>query len=311
MSKPASRLGRGLNALIGPREPRPIHNQVQRAEAQQGEPSSLAQLVAISKIAPNPRQPRTTFDETALDELARSIRANGVLQPVLLRPRPDSGFELVAGERRWRAAKLAGLEAIPAIVRDLNDAETLEVALIENLQREDLGPIERAAAYQQYIEAFGVSVEQLAGRLAESRANIANYLRLLKLAPEIRTLIERDELGMGQARAIAGVVDPARQLAIARIAVRRNLSVRQVEALSRQASDDGQLERSTAIADTPAGAARHLADVERSLAMAIGLRVVLKPGKRKNSGRLIIHYSSLDEFDRLATKLGAAQALPE
>jgi ParB family chromosome partitioning protein len=307
MNKSTSRLGKGLSALIGPpRETRSVEHSPARAPSIAD--GALARMVPIDQIAPNPRQPRTTFDPETLDELARSIRANGVLQPVLLRTRPDGKFELVAGERRWRAARLAELQAIPAIVRDLSDAETLEIALIENLQREDLGPIERATAYQHYITAFSVTVEQLAGRLAESRANIANYLRLLRLAPEIRGLIESGELGMGQARAIAGVGDAARQLALAKLAVRRNLSVRQVETLAKNAQEETLHVSEAQTPPATSGVSRHLADVEQRLAKSLGLRVSLRPGKRKNSGKVVIAYDSLDEFDLLTTRLGAPPA---
>jgi ParB family chromosome partitioning protein len=233
--------------------------------------------------------------------LAESIKANGVLQPILVRPTGDGEFELVAGERRLRASKAAGLTTIPAIVRKLSDRESLEIAMVENLQREDLGPLERAVAYDRYMTAFVATADQLALKLSESRANIANYMRLLKLHPDIQGLLKDRSLGMGQARAIAGIAQPQRQLAVARMAVSRNLSVRQVEQLAARPSGD--------VADhEPAterlAADKHLRDIERRMTRTIGLKVSVKSGRRKNSGRIVLHYADLDEFDRLAERLG-------
>lgn len=306
MSKPSNRLGKGLNALITPREP--------QATAAAGpptptapDPSQIRQL-PIDQLTPNPRQPRTGFGDADLRELAQSIRANGLLQPVVVRTTGDQAFELVAGERRWRAAKLAGLQTIPAIVRELSDAQSLELALIENLQREDLDPLERAAGYQRYLESFGGTIEDLAARLSESRASISNYVRLLKLRPEICYMLGRGELGMAQARAVAGITEPHRQLAIARLAARRNLSVRQVEALARSSTTPSPTADRPQAA-TPDARKHHLADVERSLSKALGLRVRLYPGRRKNSGRLVISYNSLEEFDRVAERIGGKVTL--
>jgi ParB family chromosome partitioning protein len=228
-----------------------------------------------------------------------------VLQPVLLRRGDDGMFELVAGERRWRAAEIAGLDSIPAIVREFSDAQSFETALIENLQREDLAPLERARAYQQLVDTYGSSVEDIAQRLGESRSNVVNYLRLLALSNEIQELISTGDLGMGQARAIAGISNPQQQLAIARLAIRRNLSVRQVETLAKR-TPAGQA--STARAQRAIDP--HLADVEQALSKAVGLPVKLFPGKKKNSGRVVIRYDSLEEFDRIAETIGL-QTSPE
>ncbi len=262
--------------------------------------------IPIDAIRPNPRQPRRASDEARLKELAGSIRANGIIQPVLLRTVETGRYELVAGERRWRAAKLAGFESIPALVRDLSDAQSLELALVENLQREDLGPLERAGGYQDYIHTFNVSIEELAERLGESRANIANYVRLLRLATEIQELITAGQLEMGQARALLGIEDPQRQLAIARMAARRKLSVREVERLAR--GSQGPPEASL---PEPRAKAKHLDDIERALTRALGLPVTLHAGKKKNSGRVVIRYNNLDEFDRIAERLGGRTTLED
>lgn len=303
MSKSPPRLGKGLSALVNPRAAAPVQRSSPPG-ATEHDPASRSdgppiRLLRLEQIRPNPHQPRTTIDKITLEQLAASIRSSGLLQPILVRSIADDQFELIAGERRWRAAQLADLETIPAIVRDVTEAQSFELALIENLQREDLGPLERANGYQQLIDTSGVTIDDLAARLGESRANISNYIRLLKLGEEIRRMICAGELGMGQARAIAGISNPQRQLAIARLAARRNLSVRQVEALAKEQHDtDATAPRQRAVSDA------HLAEVEQSFSKALGLGVRLLPGKKKNSGRVVIRYNSLEEFDRIAEKIG-------
>jgi ParB family chromosome partitioning protein len=304
MSKPAPRLGRGLSALIG--QP-PTQSLRHRPAAPAGDAAAENPLeIPIEQIIPNPYQPRSTFDDASLQELAASIRRAGVLQPVLVRPRPDGRFELVAGERRWRAAKLANRTTIPAITRQLTDVEALEIALIENLQREDLKPLERAAAFVAFTEAFHISIDELATRLGQSRANIANYVRLNRLPEQVKSLLESNELGMGQARAIAGITDPQRQLAVARLAVRRNLSVRQVEELAKPGDP---VQPPTLAPPQPDGRSRHLDEVQTALSKALGLPVQLEPGRKKNAGRVVITYNSLEEFDRIAERLGGRVTL--
>ena len=314
MTKPTNRLGKGLGALIKPRElnatvgtaadkptiapPPPIASN----DPIQPDPKSPLKALPVDKIRPNPRQPRTVFNETGLAELAASIKVTGVLQPVLVRAVGEE-FELIAGERRFRAAKLAGLREIPAIVRQLSDAESMEIALVENLQREDLGPLDRAHAYQQYIDVFSSSAERLAIRLGESRANVINYVRLLRLSPEIQDLIRAGELGMGQARAILTVVDPQRQLQLAKLAARRRLSVRQIEELAKSPAVEPEAELAGAAKD------RHQQDIETALSKALGLNVGLKPGKSKNSGTIVIRYSTLEEFDMVAERLAGRKVL--
>lgn len=305
MSKATPRLGRGLSALIGPRPRSTLKRDVPEStstakptpETAEQRGTAIREL-PLDKIIPNPRQPRLDIDQTGLDRLAGSLSETGVLQPILVRDSGQAGFELVAGERRWRAASMAGMKTIPAIVRELSDGESFELALIENLQREDLRPLERAFAYQQLIDTMDMSVDEVARRMSESRANVVNYLRLLKLSDEIRDMISAGELAMGQARAIAGIDNPQRQLALARLAVRRNLSVRQVEILAKR--DDTP----TSVSSEPRRAAdAHISDVEQSFTKALGLPVRLQQGRKKNSGRVIIRYNSLEEFDRLAERI--------
>lgn len=306
MAKSHNRLGKGLNALVTPRTERispPAADPTAAAEM------SLLRHIQISQIAPNPHQPRVTFDEATLTELAASIRTDGVVQPIIVRTSADHTYQLVAGERRWRAAKLAGLETIPAIVRELSDAQAFETALIENLQREDLAPLERAAAYQHYLDSFGGTIEQLAARIAESRANVSNYLRLLKLQTEICYLLGTGELGMGQARALAGLSDPQKQLAIGRLAARRNLSVRQVEELVRRATTLPEAAEEDSAPVALNVRRQHLASVEQALGKSIGLRVRVHAGRKKNSGRVVISYANIEEFDRIAERIGGSANL--
>lgn len=327
MNKRPSRLGKGLSALISTRETEPAAAPTAPpaptvAPGAPGAKASPPAVVAapepavangehirsipVDDIKPNPNQPRTTFNDDTLAELAASIRETGLLQPILVRPTDRDGYELVAGERRLRAAKLAGLKDVPSIVRELSDAKSLEIALIENLQREDLAPLERAAAYQHYLDTFGGTIEDLAKHLSESRANISNYLRLLKLHPEICFMLGSGQLGMGHARAIAAIPQQEAQLAIARLAARRNLSVRQVEDLVRQRTENDGL---TPPQPVVRAAQPHLTDVEKSFSRSLGLRVRLRPGRKKNSGCVMITYGNLEEFDRIAERIGGSAKL--
>lgn len=305
MSKTPNRLGRGLSAIIRPREVAVAAAPEPETPTRSEPPAGPFQHLPIDRIRPNRRQPRTDFPEPSLQALADSIRATGVIQPIVVRRLPDDGFELVAGERRWRAAQRAGLTVIPAIVKEVSDTECMELALIENIQREDLNAIDRARAYQQYLDTCKVGVEALAKRLGESRPSVANYLRLLKLSDDILEMVRNGELPMGQARAIAGLDDPEHQRRLARLAVRRGLSTRQVEALvatpTAEPADGGE--------EATKGKAnhRHLQELERALSQSLGVRVTLRPGRGKHSGAIVIRYRNLDEFDQLAAKLGLKQ----
>lgn len=314
MPKPQPRLGRGLSSIIPPTTSPVAHSLPAIPPAPVLPAASPTAPIAdgrihpihLADILPNPAQPRQRFDEARIEQLADSIRTSGLVQPVLVRPRDDGRFELVAGERRWRAAQRAGCTTIPAIVRDLSDAAALELALVENLQREDLDPLERAVGYHRYLTTFGMTAEQLAARLGESRANIVNYIRLLDLPEEIRALIADGSLSMGQARAIAGIPDPHRQLAVARLAVRKGLSTRQVEQLARRSEIETETEPVESAQQLRGRASHptHYAELERQLSKAVGLRVEIRPGRRKNAGRVILRYNSLEEFDRIFARLG-------
>lgn len=301
------RLGKGLSAILGTRthSAPPPETSSAPIDAGQSDPTGpQVRSLPIDQVVPNPLQPRTRFDETRLAELADSIRATGIIQPILVRPIPGGRFELVAGERRLRAARVAQLTTVPALVKAISDSESLELALVENLQREDLNPIDRAAAYQQYLTTFRVAPDTLARRLGESRANVTNYVRLLSLAPEIQEMVRSNQLSMGHARAIAGVKSQERQLAVARLAARKGLSVRQVETLTTDAS-------ATAPTAPPTRQppSRQIQEVERALQKATGLPATVRPGRKQTSGKVTFAYRTLEEFDTLVQKLGANQFL--
>lgn len=211
-------LGKGLGALL------PGSDEAQRDAAQE---------LAVNRIRPNADQPRQLFDADKLDELAASIREHGVVQPILVRP-VGTDYEIVAGERRWRAAQLAGLRTVPAVVRDLTGSQVMEIALIENLQREDLNPLEEARAYRRLLDEFGLSQDQLAKRLSKSRPQITNTLRLLQLQPPVQELVERGDLTMGHAKAVLALENPEAQVGVARRAAEHKLSVRDTEEAVRQ-----------------------------------------------------------------------------
>jgi ParB family chromosome partitioning protein len=318
MAKQNNRLGKGLSALV--RRPaahtdsstpgtEPVSAEVasstetnsDRAYFVDGSPKSLP----ISQIRVNRQQPRTTFAEQALDELTASVKRHGIMQPLVVRPAGNDGqYELIAGERRLRAARQAGLAEVPVTLRECSDQESLELALIENLQREDLNPLERAEAYRKYLDDTGSTTDELAERLGQSRPNVANHLRLLNLADEVQQMVAAGELQMGHARALLSVDSPERQISLARQVVRRQLSARQVEALV------AEHPRSTMTTTETSTTQRHMQSLEDNLSRSLGIKVNIVTGRKKNAGRIILHYSDLTQFDKIAEKLGLSQ-LPE
>jgi ParB family chromosome partitioning protein len=284
-----SGLGKGLQALI-PTE----------VAVEQG---SLLQELPIGSLRPNPRQPRDHFDEEALGSLAASIKELGVLQPVLVRPVGEE-FELVAGERRWRAAKRAGLQTIPALVRDTTDDASLEQALVENLHREDLNPLEEAAAYQQLLEDFGLTHEELAARMGKSRAAISNTLRLFQLPAGIQRLVAEGQLSAGHARALLGTPDRAFQESLAKRAVADGWSVRAVEEAVRARGGETP-EGGAAPASTPGRRLRPpgLLELEDLLAGFLDTRVSVAMGPKK--GKVVIEFGDLEDLERIYRRMTA------
>jgi ParB family chromosome partitioning protein len=268
----------------------------------------MLQELPIGRLKPNPRQPRGHFDEEALTSLAASIKELGVLQPVLVRPVGDE-FELVAGERRWRAAKRAGLQSIPALVRDTTDDASLEQALVENLHREDLNPLEEAAAYQQLLEDFGLTHEELAARMGKSRAAISNTLRLFQLPAGIQRLVADGQLSAGHARALLGTPDRAYQEALAKRAVAEGWSVRAVEEAVRARTGDGEPGPDGPPASAPAPKrlrAPGLLELEELLATLLDTRVSVAMGPRK--GKVVIEFGDLEDLERIYRRMTEAAA---
>jgi ParB family chromosome partitioning protein len=286
-------LGRGLNALIPPAPP-PVAPAAVAEPGRSAEPAKPHEI-DIDLIVPNPRQPRTHIEEPRLEELAQSIRTHGVIQPILVR-RAGSGYEIVAGERRWRAAQRAGLLKVPVIVRDVSDDDLLQVALIENIQREDLNPIEEALAYRRLSEELRMSQDAIGEAVGKDRATIANYLRLLRLPAEVRNDLAAGALTMGHARALVALTDEAAQRRVAREVVSRGLSVRETESLVRQDAPPASVERKPR---TPVDPNTRAAEERLKLALGTRVRIV-----RKRAGGVIeIDFTNEDELQRIFEQL--------
>lgn len=289
--RPAKGLGMGLQALLGEAARSPS------AEASDGSSRGGVREIELARIQRNPNQPRMQFDEEALAELADSIRERGVLQPILLRPDGDS-FMIIAGERRWRAAQRAQLHSIPAIVRDIDESTLAELALIENIQREDLNALEEAEGYRQLIERHGHSQEGVSRIVHKSRSHVANLLRLLDLPEFVRQSLLRGDISMGHARAVATASDPE---ALTREIIARGLSVRQAEEEARrQKAGPRELARSTSPGALKAPDA-DLQALERQLGDMLGLKVQV--AHKGQGGAVTLHYSSLDQLDMICQRL--------
>lgn len=281
-------LGRGLDALLG--------SASAVATPTVDAPEALTEI-PVDQIEVNPRQPRKDFDPTALDELARSLRTTGMLQPVVVRRSLDGRWQLIAGERRWRAARQAGLDRIPAVVREATDAESLELALVENLLREDLNPLEEAEAYQQILTEFGWTQEQLAQRVGKDRSTIANSLRLLRLPRTIQDDLRSGRLTMGHARALLSLTDPAEQLKLREEILKHEWSVRTTE--------EG-VERRRLVPPVARRRSPELIALEQAIQRALQTRVRLRGDERR--GRIEITYASTDELNRLAAAILGARS---
>jgi len=308
-------LGKGLSALI----PDSYKNQME-AEAKENleaasgiittetERSSSAtgvsakgpafQVIPIGQIAANENQPRKTFNTETIEELANSIREKGVLQPIIVKKKKGGGYELICGERRFRAATLCGLTEVPAIIKDIADEDFLEWALIENIQREDLNPIEEAEAYQRIMQERIISQEEVAKRVGKNRVTVTNTLRLLRLPQEVKAYLVEGRLSAGHARAILGLLTPEHQRHMAKRIVEENLSVRQVEAIVNRSNAHKR----------KAKTARHLSaeivDLETRLTHLLGTQAKIYPRKNQKEGRIEIQYFSLDDLDRVLQKIG-------
>jgi ParB family chromosome partitioning protein len=285
-------LGRGLSALFGENNDE---------DFQAPERVRQSKQIPVEFLHPGRFQPRRTFDEEALQGLVESIRDKGILQPLLVRRESESSsvYEIIAGERRWRAAQMAGLHEVPVVIRDLTDREALEIALVENIQRQDLTPLEEAEGFRRLLDEFDHTQEDLARAVGKSRSHIANMLRLLALPDQVKTMVEEGALTAGHARALLTVADP---VSMARDVAARGLNVRQTEELAR--GDTGAKPRRPAAGEKPAhdGRDADLISLEDEISARIGLKVVIEPrGKR---GTLTIHYQTLDQLDDVLRRLG-------
>ena len=283
--KRPSGLGRGLSSLLGEvAAEAPVHGGENRGGS--------VQMIPVAGIEPHPGQPRRIFQEEALAELAASIQARGVIQPIVVRPHGHR-FQIVAGERRWRAAQRARLHEIPAIVRSFSDEETLEVALIENIQRQDLNAIEEAQAYKRLLDDYGHTQEELGRLVHKSRSHVANLLRLLDLPAKVQIMVGTGELSMGHARALVSAKDPE---SLAEEIVRRGLSVRETEKLAQE----GKARRTRAPIEYK-GAHADIAALERQLGDLLGLKVAIKHSPK--GGTVALSYSTLDQLDMICQRL--------
>lgn len=265
-------LGKGLESLIPKKE-------------------EILQEIEIERIIPGTSQPRTDFNEEALKELAQSIKEKGIIQPIVVSRVGDGTFRIIAGERRWRASKIAGLEKIPAVIKDVSPVEAVEIALIENIQREDLDPLETATAFDKLIREFNLTQEELSTRVGKDRATIANYLRILKLPDEVKHYLKQGTITMGHAKAILSIEDPQKQIEIANMVARKSLSVRQTEELVKKTDKPKRLKEKLA----------EIEELEEKLTSELGSKVkILHKGKK---GKLEIFYNSLDELDGILQRI--------
>ena len=324
MAKPTRRLGRGLDALVsdlkpgeGRAAPSPSGQtpgpKVLAVEAQ-AHPSvgSLGaagvvetKMLPPNALSPNPYQPRNNVEETDILSLARSIETSGLLQPIAVRRKGDQ-YEIIAGERRWRAAQHLGLDRVPVLLRDATDEQMLELALVENLQREDLNAIDRARAYRRFCTEFDLKPEEVAGRVGEDRTTVVNYLRLLDLPRAIRDMVAGGSLSMGHARCLVAVQDEVHQRRLADAVVGNDLSVRALEEIvrrERKARGPRDVPREEPLGATEA----NIRDLERRFEQALKTKVTIRPGRRKGTGRITIEYFSFDDFERICEVVGATE----
>jgi ParB family transcriptional regulator, chromosome partitioning protein len=296
------RLGRGLSALLGESEtegysaPAPEAGESEaRAPRRDG-----VRMIPIELISPNPDQPRKTMTEGELDALAESIADKGIVQPILVRPMGESGeaYQIVAGERRWRAAQRARLHEVPALVRELTDRETLEIGIVENVQRADLNPVEEAQAYKQLIERFGHTQEDVAHAVSKSRSHVANMVRLLALPDGVLTYLAKGDLSAGHARAIASAPDP---VALAELIVEKGLSVREAEKLAREAQSGKAPEAKSAAGREGADKDADTRALEADITARLGLSVDIKHGAK--GGEIRVQYKTLEQLDDVCRRL--------
>jgi ParB family chromosome partitioning protein len=289
MNKRKKGLGRGLGALLSDSDA------MQQTTPSTDPKQDSIQEIPISSIEPNPFQPRQDFDPEALQELAESIKVHGIIQPITVRRLEEGKYQIISGERRWQASRLAGLTSVPAYVRTANDQQMLEMALIENIQRQDLNPIEIALSYQRLITECGLKQEELGERVGKKRSTVTNYLRLLKLPPDIQAGLRDGLLSMGHARALISLENPAQQLFIYQKIISEKLSVRQVEQLVQAVQTKTTPSQKPSRSDlTP-----ELKQLQQRLSSHFGTKIQIKTGKSPDKGEIKIPFTSIDELNRL------------
>lgn len=287
-------LGKGLDALI------PVSSDVKnnkKANSSSEKEKGQETLVKITMVEPNREQPRKTFDEEALNELAESIKQFGLLQPILVQDRKDY-YEIIAGERRWRAAKIAGLKEVPVIIKNLTEQEIVEISLIENIQRENLNPIEEALAYKKLLNEFHLKQEEVAERVSKSRTAVTNSMRLLKLAEEVQEMVVKEEITTGHARALLGIEDPEQQISTARKIVDEKLSVRDIEKLVKNMNKPAKEKKSSKEKSYDF----IYQDIEEKLKLSLGTKVSIA-AKENGSGKIEIEFYSGDDLERILEML--------
>jgi ParB family transcriptional regulator, chromosome partitioning protein len=296
--KVRSRLGRGLSSLISVSTDTFVDPPIDVLERVEGKPSTeggLGREIPVAEISANPNQPRRSFDDALISQLAQSLKASGLIQPIVVRA-IEGGYQLIAGERRLRAARLAGFVTIPAIIREVDPMTQAQMALVENIQREDLNPLDRASAYKSLLEQLGLTQSELAGRLGEERSTIANHVRLLDLPDSVQQMVRSSTLSLGHAKLLAGVDDPLEQERLAKLVTAQELSVRNLERLLQQRTNEAPTMRA-------ASPTAYITELEKTISRHLGMRTQVHRGT-KGKGRLVIHYASLDQFDQLIGKLG-------
>ena len=292
-AKKKNALGKGLNVLIPGTAPQPVKRRSTKAAT---ESAKLEMMVSMNEIEPNKNQPRKTFDDASLQELAESIKQFGIIQPIVVKKKDDY-YEIIAGERRWRAAKIAGLKEVPVIIKEYTESEIVEISLIENIQRENLNPIEEAKAYQVLMEEFQLKQEDVAQKVSKSRSTITNSLRLLKLTEEVQKMLVEEQISMGHARALLGIADPDLQISIAKKVYEESLSVRDIEKLVKNMSKPAKKEK-----EESDEYAYLYKNIEEHLKQVLGNKVTIK-NKKNNKGKIEIEYYSQDDLERIVDLL--------
>lgn len=282
-------LGKGLDLLI----PQGVMNELMESGANLD--GKKVTSLKISKVEPNREQPRKRFDENALNELAESIKQYGILQPLVVCQK-DGYYEIVSGERRWRAAQIAGLKEVPAVIMELTEQEIMEISLIENIQREDLNPVEEAMAYQRLIQEFGLTQEVLAQKVSKSRTVITNTIRLLKLNPQVQKMLTEEEINTGHARALLGIEDLDKQYEVAQKIVSEGLTVREIESLVKELKEEKTQQKSEEFREE--NKTLTYRGIEEKLKTIIGTKVQIK-NKKNNKGKIEIEYYSVDDLERI------------